>query len=78
MIQDVHVTFMFRNDGVFIACDEALRCGGECQAMHFLFINRSGKSLCLACDARRLMVAASERVAGDDIGAEQSFSKSII
>jgi hypothetical protein len=69
-------TFMFQDGAVFITSSVAGDC--TCGRSAFLFISRNGRSACLICDARGLMVAATEGLSIEETSAQQSFNGVIV
>jgi hypothetical protein len=77
MINSGTSTFLFAPGAVLIASSVPGRCA--CSRTTFLFIGRNGKSLCLDCDAKRLMVAPTESYPTDDgPDATTAFQKAIV
>jgi hypothetical protein len=77
MINSGTSTFLFAPDAVLIASSIPGRCA--CSRTTFLFIGRKGKSLCLDCDSKRLMVAPTESYPTDDgPDAAAAFQKAIV
>jgi hypothetical protein len=64
LINTPNNTFMFQDGAVFITSSVAGNC--TCGRSAFLFISRNGRSACLACDARRLMIAPTEGLADEE------------
>jgi hypothetical protein len=76
LINSNNNTFMFRDGAVFITSSVAGDC--TCGRSAFLFISRNGRSACLICDARGLMVAATEGLSIEETSAQQSFNGVIV
>jgi hypothetical protein len=69
--------FMFGDGATFIASSVSGAC--TCGRAAHLFVSRNGKSLCMLCDGRRLMVASTESDGSEGpISAKQSFQEAII
>ena len=77
MISSGTSTFLCQPGAIFIVSSVAGPCG--CGRAAFLFINRNGKTRCLFCEGKRLMVAASELRSGDEgPDVQQSFNHAIV
>jgi hypothetical protein len=77
MINSGTSTFLFAPDAVLIASSVPGLCA--CSRTTFLFIGRNGTSLCLECDAKRMMVAPTECHPTDDgPDADAAFQKAIV
>jgi hypothetical protein len=74
MIETADSTMFVRDGAIFIVCVHAGACGC-CHRTTFLFINRSGKTKCVPCDAH-LEFAPPDP--GDEPSVEQSFSRTIV
>jgi hypothetical protein len=76
LINTAKNTFMFRDGAVFITSSVAGAC--TCGRASFLFISRNGRSACLICDAKGMMIAATEGLSIEDSSAQQSFNGVIV
>jgi hypothetical protein len=78
MINSGNSTFLFGDGAVLITSSVPGPCG-SCPRSAFMFIGRNGKTHCLHCDNKHLMVAASECDPTDDgPDAAASFQKAIV
>lgn len=75
MINTAHQTFLFDGSAALIISDQAGQCA--CGGMTHMFVNRRGKTLCLACDDKRHLEFTPPDP-GDEPSVEQSFTKAIV
>jgi len=77
MINSGTNTFLFSGDAVLIASSVAGRCA--CSRAVFLFIGRNGKTHCLECEYKHMMIAPSEcDITDDGPDAQTAFQKAIV